>query len=65
VYAFAARETKGDPARTEACAARAVELVRRAVAGGYPPDRLEKIADLADLRGRPDFPAGQPAAAPP
>jgi tetratricopeptide (TPR) repeat protein len=65
VYAVATGETKGDAARAEAYAVRAVELVRRAVAGGYPRDRLANDADLAALRGRPDFPAAQPPAAPP
>jgi tetratricopeptide (TPR) repeat protein len=67
VYAAAAELTKDDPARAEAYAARAVELIRTAIAHGLPRDAVAKDGELAPIRDRPDFRASvsAPAAAGP
>ena len=51
VYAVASGKL---PDRRDECAARAVELLRKAIDAGYR-DRAHLDPDLAPLRGRPDF----------
>jgi serine/threonine protein kinase/tetratricopeptide (TPR) repeat protein len=54
-YALASEQMAADPSRAEACAARAVEMVRTAIQRGYSRDNAAKNPDFAKLRDRADF----------
>jgi tetratricopeptide (TPR) repeat protein len=56
VFGIAVEAVKSDPPRTEACAKRAIELLRQAVEAGFDDAAfLQKDPDFAPVRQRPEY----------